>query len=362
MAECAWKDNWDETKAHLTDWWNRDGFVFGAWSPVGGRKAREEAPGPGPRGRTREWYTDPLVRAQANHWRLARASFPGDVLAKADCDTGPGSLALYLGSEPVFAETTVWFGPVMEHDDRPEARPPLAFDPDDRWWRITAEALTRCRDMGRGKYLVGCPDLVENIDILASLRGTQRLLLDMAERPGWVAQKVEEINQVWFAVFQRIYDIIKLADGSSTFGAFSLWGPGKTAKVQADASAMISPAMFRRLVLPALTRQCKWLDHSMFHLDGHQCLCHLDALLSIDALDAIEWTTDPQVPTGGDPCWYGLYRRILDAGKSVQVPGVQREHIVPLLDAVGPKGMYIMTAFEGERSAEQALRLVEPYR
>ena len=100
----------------------------------------------------------------------------------------------------------------------------------------------------------------------------------------------------------------------------------------------------------------------MFHLDGHQCLCHLDALLSIDALDAIEWTTDPQVPTGGDPCWYGLYRRILDAGKSVQVPGVQREHIVPLLDAVGPKGMYIMTAFEGERSAEQALRLVEPYR
>jgi hypothetical protein len=184
MAECAWKDNWDETKAHLTDWWNRDGFVLGAWSPVGCQKAREETSGPGLSGRTREWYTDPLVRAQANHWRLARASFPGDVLAKADCDTGPGSLALYLGSEPVIAETTVWFGPVMEHDDRPAERPPFAFDPDDRWWRITEEALMRCREMGRGKYLVGCPDLVENIHILASLRGTQRLLLNMAERPG----------------------------------------------------------------------------------------------------------------------------------------------------------------------------------
>jgi hypothetical protein len=26
--------------------------------------------------------------------------------------------------------------------------------------------------LGKGKYLAGCPDLVENIDILASLRGS----------------------------------------------------------------------------------------------------------------------------------------------------------------------------------------------
>ena len=358
----SWKENWEETKAHLLAWWDCEGMVLGTWSPVPGGTPRAAMPEPDPLGSLGETYVNPQWRAQRNHWALARACFPGDTLPRADCDIGPGSLALYLGSEPTFSPGTVWFNPVMDHDEQPEERPPLAFDPDNRWWQITEQTLRLCADMGRGKYVVGCPDLIENIDILASLRGTQRLLLDMRERPDWVARKVEEINLVWFEVYQRIYDIIKLDDGSSTFGAFSLWGPGKTAKVQADASAMISPAMFERFVLPALTRQCDWLDNSMFHLDGHQCICHLDALLSIESLKAIEWTTDPQVPSGGSPTWYDMYRRILDAGKAVQVPGVKHEEIVPMLDAVGPKGLYVMTRFEDERDAEKVLRMVEPYR
>jgi 5-methyltetrahydrofolate--homocysteine methyltransferase len=78
--------------------------------------------------------------------------------------------------------------------------------------------------------------------------------MDMLERPDWIVEKVWEVNQVFFEVYSRIYDIIKLADGSSVFGAFRLWGPGKVAKVQCDTSAMFSPAMFEKFVLPALAR------------------------------------------------------------------------------------------------------------
>ena len=216
--------------------------------------------------------------------------------------------------------------------------------------------------MAQGKYVVGCPDLVENVDIVAALRDPQLLLMDMVERPDWVIEKVRETNQVFFEVYDRIYDIIKLDDGSSVFGAFRLWGPGKVAKVQCDTSAMFSPAMFAKFVVPALAEQCEWLDHAMYHLDGHQCIKHLDLLLGIDALDAIEWTPDPQVPTGGDPAWYPMYRKILEAGKSVQAIGVKPEEVEPLLDAVGGKGMYIMTTIENEAHAENLLKLVEPYR
>ena len=38
---------------------------------------------------------------------------------------------------------------------------------------------------------------------------------------------------------------------------------------------------------PGLTEQCQWLDWSIYHLDGEHAMCHLDALLEIDALDAI---------------------------------------------------------------------------
>jgi hypothetical protein len=222
--------------------------------------------------------------------------------------------------------------------------------------------LRACLILSQGKYLVGCPDLIENIDIVAALRDPQLLLMDMIERPDWVIEKVGEVNDIYFAAYQKIYDMVKLEDGSSCFAAFRLWGPGKTAKVQCDTSAMFSPQMFSKFVVPALTAQCEWLDHSMFHLDGHQCIRHLDLLLEIGALDAIEWTPDPQVPTGGDAEWYPMYRKILEAGKSVQAVGVNLEEVEPMLDAVGGKGLYIQTAVTDEAQVEQLLRIIEPYR
>jgi hypothetical protein len=121
--------------------------------------------------------------------------------------------------------------------------------------------------------------------------------------------------------------------------------------------------MFLRFAVPALTEQCEWLDNAMFHLDGHQCLCHLDHLLAIEPLDAIEWTPDPTVPGGGSPEWYPLYRRILAAGKSVQAVGVELDEVMPLLDAVGGKGMYISVNSGGDRAAfERLMAQVERYR
>lgn len=213
-----------------------------------------------------------------------------------------------------------------------------------------------------GAYLVPMPDLVENIDVLAALRDNQVLMMDMVMRPDWVLGKLDEINQVYFQAFDALYDIIKQPDGSNAFCAFSIWGPGKTAKVQCDAAAMFSPAMFEQFVVPTLTVQCEWLDYSMFHLDGHQCIPHLDHLLEIDALDAIEWTPDPNVPSGGNPEWYPMYKRILEAGKSVQAIGVKHSEIKPLLDAVGPDGLYIMTHLGDEAAVEKVTEVIEPYR
>ena len=359
--EMRWKANWPETKRHFIDWWAHEGLALKlSGSPAG--PPHEAIPEPDDPPPGTHYYTAPAWRALVNHHRLSKIRYPGDCLPLSDTMIGPGSLALFLGSEPGFAPTTVWFNPTMQDDPAPEKRPPFRFDPENYWWRITEETVAECAKLAKGKYAVACPDLVENIDILAALRDPQTLLMDMIERPAWIEEKVWEINQVWFEAYSRIYDLIKLDDASSCFPAFDLWGPGKTAKVQCDASAMFSPAMFERFVVPALTEQCDWLDHSMFHLDGHQCLCHLELLLGIESLDAIEWTPDPTVPSGGSPEWYPLYRRILAAGKSVQAIGVKPDEVIPLLDAVGGNGMYIMTSALDQRWIETLIEKTEPYR
>lgn len=46
---------------------------------------------------------------------------------------------------------------------------------------------------------------------------------------------------------------------------------------------------------------------------------HLDQLLSIKSLKAIEWTPEAGKPGEADPCRFPMYRKILEAGKSVQI-------------------------------------------
>jgi hypothetical protein len=356
-VELTWKLNWVETQQHFRDWWQRDGLVVGTWPPPLGQQPHATVEMPPGADSPDRFYRDAGYHATREHYRLANAYLGGDILALAETDIGPGSLALYLGSEAGIAEDTVWFMPWMASIDQP-----LAFDAANVWWRITAATLEACLERAGDRYLVGCPDLVENLDILAAGRGPETVMMDLVENPGVVLERLGEINRAWCEVYTRIYNMIRLPDGSSVFGAFRLWGPGKTAKVQCDASAMISPRMFRRFVQPFLAEQCAWLDQAMYHLDGHQCLCHLDALLEIDNLDAIEWTPDPSVPSGGDPAWYELYRSILKGGKSVQAVGIQPAEVKPLLDAVGPKGMYLLVDVASQAEFESLWAISETFR
>jgi len=357
-----WKSNWTETQQRFLKWWNRDGLLVGMWgAPETNASIYEQVAAPITPSTIDERYCNAAYRAAQNHHRLSRSIFPLDVLPSATTDLGPGSLALFCGSKPGFAEDTVWFYPCIEDIAEPENLPPLRFDPTSSWWKTTESIMTACAEKARGKYIVGCPDLIENMDVLSSLRGAQTLMIDMLERPEWIEKKIWEINQVYFEAYQRIYDIIKLPDGSSTFGAFYIWGLGKTAKVQCDASAMFSPDMYKQFVVPALTAQCEWLDHSLYHLDGTQAMCHLDALLSIEPLDAIEWTPQAGIEPGGNKRWHDLYKRILAAGKSVQVVNVELHDIKPLIDAIGTDGVYMLIQFKDQKEADQALRILEPY-
>jgi len=359
----TWKKNWKVSRDNYSGWWNRESLVLSTWDlPLCENPIDEDASALIESNSIKECFVNPELRATLNYNKIANSYFPADILPIAETHLGPGSLCLFLGCEPGFNDDTIWYKPCWQDISDPEKLRPIVFDESNPWWKVTENILRSNVERSQGKYLVGCPDLVENIDILSSLREPQMLMMDMIERPEWVLKKVSEINQVYFEVYQRIYDIIKLDDESSCFGAFRIWGPGKTAKVQCDASAMFSPDMFRQFVVPSLREQCGWLDHSMYHLDGTQAICHLDALLEIKELNAIEWTPQAGIEDGGDPRWYPMYRRILESGKALQVVGVKPNEINPLLDAIGWKGVFIHGIFENNHEIEKSIRLVEQFR
>jgi hypothetical protein len=152
---------------------------------------------------------------------------------------------------------------------------------------------------------VAFPDLIEHVDILASLVGTQELLVYMLDCPKHVHRFLERLTELYFEYYDRLYEVIKDEKGGSCFSAFWIWGPGKTAKLQCDYSAMISPAMFREFVQPYLREQCRRLDYSVFHLDGPPCLQHLEPLMEINELQAIQWQPGAGQPGHGSAAVVG---------------------------------------------------------
>src|SRR5450759_2837759 len=105
-----WKANWEQTKQRFVDWWNHEGLLIGMWgAPETGRCIHENVPAPVKPATLEERYCNAAFRAAEHHYRLSRSVFPADVLPSATTDLGPGSLALFLGAKPGFAEDTVWF-------------------------------------------------------------------------------------------------------------------------------------------------------------------------------------------------------------------------------------------------------------
>jgi hypothetical protein len=360
----SWHPNWTEARARHCGWWQHQDFVVACWAPPqwGACNRDPEQPDPGLLTDRRERHENAQWRAESTHWALARASYPLDTLPCTDPNIGPGSLALMLGAQPGFSQQTVWFHPCWEDIDEVETLAPVQLDPDNHWLQVHEQTCRAMAAKAAGRYLVGCPDLVENIDILASLRGTETVLMDMLEEPDWVERQVRAIDQAWLTVFDRLRPLIQDEYGGNAFGAFRVYGPGRCAKLQCDASAMFSPALFERFVVPSLSRQCAALDQSLFHLDGSECLHHLDLLLGIDTLTAIEWTPDPNVPPGGDPHWYPMYREILGAGKGVQVLNVPAAQVCQVLDAIGTKGVYILAHIKTQEEAAALTKALQAYR
>ena len=360
MTESAlqWKPDWTQTRARLIDWWNGSGLAVFLTAPR--PQPHEPLPRPDPPVDLVGRWLDPVYRCSQAEYNLANQEFFAEGFPIFDPQIGPGSLGAFLGARVQLAETTVWYFPCISD---PDAYGPIRLNTADNPWleahlALLEEGLRRVN----GRYRIGFPDLIENMDTLAALRGDTPLLFDLIERPEWVSERLAEINTAFFKAFDIFFDRLKDEDGGNVFGAFSLWGPGKTAKVQCDISANISPTMFRRFVAPHLTAQCEWLDFSMYHLDGTTALQHLDPLLEIEPLQAIEWTPQDSLPGGGgSPQWYDLYRRIKAGGKSVQAVNVRPDELIPLLDAVGPQGMYVLMTDMTLKQAEELVKSLEPY-
>ena len=351
----TWKSNLEETKQRYINWWNHKGIILNMWEHFQeGVQPHAEIMPPAPaKDLSQKWFA-PQWRAEYLDWYVAHSSLKADILPVANTQLGPGSLAAILGGVFEGGEDTIWIHPNPDFTDE------IIFNPEHPNWILHKELLKACKAKANGHYFVGMPDLMEGLDVLAALKGTDRVLLDTVMQPEILEQQMQQINDIYFKVFDELYDIIREGD-EMAFCYFSSWAPGKMSKLQSDISTMISQDDYRRFVQPFIREQCQKIDYTLYHLDGVGAMHHLPALLEIEELNAIQWTPGVGEPQGGSPKWYDLYKKILAGGKSVMACWVTLDELKPLLDHIGADGVHLEMDFHNEKEVEQAMRIVEEY-
>ena len=352
-----YREDWAEAREMLSAWWRGDDMPRPAMlvtAPL--PKTRHHMPPPPEPATIQDaWLNPDVVIGRAQAW-MASTHYAGEAYPHLWVNIGPGIAATYVGSEPTFAETTVWFGrnAHMEWDEI-EA---IQFDPDNRWWNATKRLVAAAAACGKGRYITGMTDLGGVLDILASLRGTMNLLTDLVDQPDRVVRATDMLANLWHRYYDELDQLIAPSqEGTSAW--MGIWCPSRWYPIQCDFSAMISPGMFAEFVLPSLREQCRRLDHTIYHWDGPGQIPHLDHLLGIAELDGIQWTPGEGNPDLADPVWFPLYRRILDAGKRLVLLGMAPGAIEGFLRQIPHQGVLITSWASSPEEADALVRNAE---
>ena len=304
-------------------------------------------------------YQDPQRIVDRYRYFCQTHAFLGESFPNLNIDFGPGSLASYLGSEIGFKEDTVWFNKCLDSWD---GVPKLTFDPENKWFKKHLQLAKDCQALAGDDFYVDMPDLMENIDVLASLRGAQDILFDLLDEPEMIGERIQEVTDIYYEYYDRFYDVIKDEEGGNAYTVFQIWGPGRTVKLQCDFSAMMSPEDFRKYIQPSLRSQSKNVDHVLYHLDGPAAIKHMDALMEIEGIDALQWTSGDAGPDGTLPDWDVIYDKAIAAGKSiwVKVYSGEFEDWIRNVDRIVNKyGSHSLFLLFPEMSMEQAAYLLD---
>jgi len=356
----VYKEDWERAESRMKAWWH--GEIIDR--PV------VQVTAPKHPGRTpkfwNEWElannleTPELALEKFDTW-CSDTFFGGEAFPYLWINLGPAIMAAYLnlGIEPRVAENTVWIESDKPVDWEDIIRAEL--NPENAWWKKTQELTRLAAEHGQGKYFTSITDLNSMLNNLAVLRTTQQLLTDVIFHSGEIRSAAENLLSIWLECYDELFDITNSTmEGSITW--LGLWAPGKGSDVQCDFSAMISPDMFRKFVVPSLETLTQRLDYTVYHWDSPGQIEHLDHLLDLPELDGIQWTPGFGEPDVGSEKWFPLYKRIQEKGKLLVLKWVDPKNLDNVMNALSPEGVLIHAVCDTVDEAEHVLKKVSKWK
>lgn len=301
------------------------------------------------------WWFDAETQVALFEKSIEGRRFHGETFPVFWPNLGPEVYAAFYGAELEFGEVTSWSSPLVQDWEDVEN---LKLDMENEYFK-KLEELTRCGlERSPGKFLVGYTDLHPGLDCAAAWRDPLQLCIDMIDSP----EQVERLARLAIADFETIYDhfdTLLKAEGQLSVSWMGIPSFGRMHIPSCDFSAMISTEHFERFGLPILQREVKTMTHNIFHVDGKGVARHLDVILSVPEIHAVQWVQG----VGNDyPImqWLAFIRELQDLGMPVVVD-LSKEDLDGFMDVMDPKGLFLWVATSNEEEEIGILKRVEKW-
>lgn len=307
-----------------------------------------------PSGRLRDRWFDAEYQIETFAQSIAGKTFHGETFPVFWPNLGPEVYAAFYGAQLEFGDVTSWSVPVVQDWD---AISSLKLDMENAYFKklveLTKLALGRCE----GQFMVGYTDMHPGVDCVAAWRDPQQLCFDFIEAP----EKVSELIEIAIADFEAVYnhfDALLKAHRQLSVSWLGVPSFGRMHIPSCDFSALLSPKMFEQFCLPVLQREVKPMTHNVFHVDGCGVANHIDMILDVPEVHAIQW-----VQGVGDyqaiMQWVPLIKKI-----QAHVPVIvdlQKSELDSFMEEVRPEGIFLSMATESEEEELALLKRIEKW-
>ncbi len=284
----------------------------------------------------------------------ANTEYGGDALPFAWPNLGPEVFSAFFGLEMTFTENTSWAKPIIHDWSQVDH---VRFSRENEYWKKLEEMTDALLEAGRGRFYVGYADIHSGGDAIAAFREPMDLNTDLLLTPEPIKKMLTHVLETYFEVYDYWHGKLRAA-GQAVCTWPGIVSSRKWHVPQNDFSCMVSEEMFAEFFLEGIAEECRFLEASIYHLDGPGALRHLNALLAIPELNAIQWVIG--AGNGRATDWLHVYRRCQEAGKGIQV-FAKADEVATLIEHLRPEGMWLCVDVQSGEEAEAVLRKVSKW-
>ena len=356
--ELLYKPDWETTKQNFRAWWNHEYFGRCAISITAPKNGFRKYP-PSLPAKLEDRWLDFDYLAAINEHRMQSTFYGGEAFPEWNPGSpGYSNQSVFLGCNIALKEATAWVYPIIDKGELTSYNyNDFKIDKNNKWWKFCIDVRHFAVKETKGKSIprhIGCGACG---DTLAGMRSTEKLLMDLVECPDYVRDFDLYLMKQAEQIYDEFYNIVHDgAEGSTCL--FSLWSPGKSHAVQNDFAYMISSQMFNDIFLPVIEKQVNFLDHVVYHVDGIGNFKHVDALLELERIQALQI-----LPGEGKPSplhYMDILKKVQAAGRNLHI-GIPASEVEQALEQLSARGLFIVTRCETEQDARDLLKCVEKW-